>query len=496
MNQKGGILLPFKNEKNNAQTFLKYLENSAISKLSMGSYGLTLISELILTPSPDSNWDIGISRSTGKYFYYDKTLNKSIHKIPEELLNDPRSMPFPNYYKKLVPNDSYGKPIVQLVIKLCVIGDDTTLFVNNVFNQRMHVVTQEDFQKEINIQTDIYFKTMQYLQPIAPGIVYADILKDIKKIDPLLKLIVNNSNKEKDMKKAISSLFFFLNTNQGSSGLGIIGMEVAGKGDTLSKLDKYFIGIRDFSRMRTLQNVARYTLLKLALDTEYNQNDFHKNNVIMVQTPNYFDKGEYALQSVIIDYGRSTKIPPEIMEKIRDLVSKKDYIKALTYLCDKSYSYKMVNDIAFAKGYYGWVCGDYNMNDVEYEEYIKNLLTKINEDIKSYNSDPSIFPKKTPLDSFQLKLKVEKPMALEQYNNDQIDKLFQLREIAIDKNVNAMKLLHDSDPNVYPLLPVSNQIKNQLYNGMIGGIRRKRRNNNKTKKRQTNKNKKSYRNKK
>ena len=124
----------------------------------------------------------------------------------------------------------------------------------------------------------------------------------------------------------------------------------------------------------------------------------------------------------------------------------------------------MVNDIAFAKGYYGWVCGDYNMNDVEYEEYIKNLLTKINEDIKSYNSDPSIFPKKTPLDSFQLKLKVEKPMALEQYNNDQIDKLFQLREIAIDENVNAMKLLHDSDPNVYPLLPVSNQIKNQLYN--------------------------------
>jgi hypothetical protein len=89
---------------------------------------------------------------------------------------------------------------------------------------------------------------------------------------------------------------------------------------------------------------------------------------------------------------------------------------------------------------------------------------------------------------------VEKPMALEQYNNDQIDKLFELREIAIDENVNIMKILHDNDPNLYPLLPVANQLKNQLYNGMIGGGRRKRRNNRKTKRRQTNKNKKSNRN--
>jgi hypothetical protein len=85
-------------------------------------------------------------------------------------------------------------------------------------------------------------------------------------------------------------------------------------------------------------------------------------------------------------------------------------------------------------------------------------------------------------------------MALEQYDNEQIDKLFELRETAIDENVDAMKVLHDSEPNVYPLLPVANQLKNQLYNGMIGGRRRKRNNNKKTKRRQTNKNKKSNKN--
>ena len=44
MRQKGGILLPNKNEK---ETFMAYLDNSDIDFLSKGSYGLTLKTGII-----------------------------------------------------------------------------------------------------------------------------------------------------------------------------------------------------------------------------------------------------------------------------------------------------------------------------------------------------------------------------------------------------------------------------------------------------------------
>ena len=487
MTQKGGIMLPFKNEKNNKETFLNYLKNSDIGKLSMGSYGLTLMTQLVLNPSPESVWGLGKSKKNNKIFYHNKDTLVSTYKIPKDLLDDKSTLPFPNYYKKMEANDSYGSPITNLVVKFCIISNDSELYINNIYGKKLHAVSEENFQNEINVQTDIYLKTMKYLQSICPGIVYADIVKEIRDIKNILLLASDNGDKE--LQEAMSNLYMFLKSNKGAVSLGIIGMELAGTGQTLLSLDRYFTSARDFRRIRTLKNVARYTLLKMALDTEYNQNDFHTNNIIMISTPDYFDDGEFALRGIVIDYGRAVKIPPVIMTQIRDLVGKKDYVKALTYLCDKSYTYKSINTIEFAEGYYGWVCGDYNMSDIEYEEYIKNLLVDINKKISEYNSDPATFPKKTPYDNFHLKLRVPRPLALEEYDNNQIDNLFNLRELAIDKNVNNMKILHDSNPSLYPLLPLSNEIKNSLYNGMIGG-----RKNSKTKRRQTNKNKKSNRN--
>jgi hypothetical protein len=56
----------------------------------------------------------------------------------------------------------------------------------------------------------------------------------------------------------------------------------------------------------------------------------------------------------------------------------------------------------------------------------------------------------------------------------QIDQLFKMREVAIDDLVKTMSSLHDSEPDKYPLLPVSNSLKNSLYNGMIGGKHKRR----------------------
>ncbi len=48
-----------------------------------------------------------------------------------------------------------------------------------------------------------------------------------------------------------------------------------------------------------------------------------------------------------------------------------------------------------------------------------------------------------------------------------------MREHAIDINVQEMDELHRVDAK-YPLLPVSNAIKNSLYNGMFGGKKHKK----------------------
>jgi hypothetical protein len=83
-----------------------------------------------------------------------------------------------------------------------------------------------------------------------------------------------------------------------------------------------------------------------------------------------------------------------------------------------------------------------------------------------------------------------------------INDLFEKRELAIDENIYNMSKLHDADPNKYPLLPLANNIKNNLYNGMIGGLTKRKiksrknkrnkinkRNKNKTNNNKTNNNK-------
>ena len=67
----------------------------------------------------------------------------------------------------------------------------------------------------------------------------------------------------------------------------------------------------------------------------------------------------------------------------------------------------------------------------------------------------------------------EKPPALPETINAEIDVLFQAREIAIDANIETMILAHEQDRIKYPLLPVSTQIKNKLFSGLIGGKRKR-----------------------
>ena len=63
---------------------------------------------------------------------------------------------------------------------------------------------------------------------------------------------------------------------------------------------------------------------------------------------------------------------------------------------------------------------------------------------------------------------------LELYDNEFIEKLFVRREKAIDNNILIMDKLHNNSPDQYPLLPISSNIKDKLFSGIIGGKKKEK----------------------
>lgn len=440
-----GLMLPYKNTKS-IDIIKNYILNSNVKFLAKGLSGYIFLLEL-----PD-----------------------------DFILNNNSTI----FYKNLSPDNKYGTNVTKLLIKLQFItknGD--TIKINNI-----RPISKYDFQNEVNVQTDIYFKTLQYLQPLCPAIVYANIMENnTENVDMLANL--NNrfigSNEEKIyLQKFISNIDKY--------DIGIIAMEFVYNGITLSKyLDSNISKVEE----EKAKNIARFAVLELALKTGYNHGDFHMGNLMLLENTSYFllenDNFEQ-FSPMIIDFGRTTKIEPDmtmtisekkekpptflnfinknvfkksnfkteyikisILNKIRESVSNKNYREALSYLCNPISSNVFVSDLRNID-YFNWICGDYNLKNAadigtyKYEMYSKH----------------DVFVRDTQynLQSLQLPYTVD----------IELDNLYQSRERAIDYIINQMDQLHKKEPIKYPLLPISNQIKNQLYSGMFGGKNKKK----------------------
>jgi hypothetical protein len=411
----GGIMLPYSNQELSKKIFTFYLNNIyKITILSYGTYGIVL---LLLLPN---NID---------------TTNED------------------NFYKQMTPNENYGKIVKSLIIKIQFINNNLEVKLGNY---KFIGTTEEQIQNEINIQTDIFFKTFNYMQPLCPSIIYAEIIKDFSEKMNILNLL----------RKAENLPFPVENNIIYNDNISIIVMEMINKStplvnfihdieENINRINNYIINIQnELNEMNTdytseqvsiamknisiekrkiqiVENISRYSLLKLAIDTGYNHSDFHKGNILIQYDDTYFKNINKS--PILLDFGRTQKLDIGTLNIIKQMVSQKNYIGALTELCKPFNSSlqhtKIVND-----SYFDWVCGDY--------EGLGDRKKKL---------DISI--------------------------NTRIDELFKLRELAIDENIQKMNKLHDSEPNKYPLLPLSNSIKNNLYNGMIGGkikIKRKR----------------------
>ena len=370
----GGMFLP--KQQNLENVVLDYLENSNIKNKSKGSYGVTYILDV-----------------------------KNINNIKNPFLS-------------FEANANLGAPVKKLIVKLCSIEYEKDEDINTTLwdivenNLGISPTNQNDFINEINIQTDIFLKSFSYLQPLCPAIAYSGFL-EYK--NPIQRKIINmfNSGIEKEIDDDYEEFKPYFK-------FGIIVMQLADNYDTVYKLNGKKMGM--LLSDKNMQCSCLFILLQLALITGYTHGDHHISNIMY--NPNdhtYFGNShsEYG-RPLLIDFGRTTKIPSVQMKEIKELAKNHSYTKILEKLCKKPIANEFIRDLQY-QTHYGWACMFY------YGDYDNELRA-----------------------------------------------LFQFREMAIDEVTEEMYALHSYNNN-YPLLPLSNSVKNKLYNGLLNvhSIRKK-----------------------
>lgn len=286
---KGGIFIDTSNK---TEAFTKFIENSNITFLSKGSNGFIFVATL-----------------------RDNNIENS-------------------FYKSINPYH-FKQPVTKLIIKICIVSTSTENVVIN--DKSISPTTEEDFMDEINIQTDVFLKTISYLQPICPAIVFSEITENNKYVSTLLNNYVRMPNERTTVSNP-EQLFNKIINDRLS--YGIIGMEFAYGYQLLYRYIPESNNPELILNMdrNELQNkiiylyYAYYILIELAIMTGYHHGDFHSGNILINNNDNTYFTG-FTGSIFLIDYGLSKKIPPNTMKHIKKLYKIGKYSDILTQLC-------------------------------------------------------------------------------------------------------------------------------------------------------------------
>ena len=334
----------------------------------------------------------------------------------------------------------YNRPVRNILIKLVATAPSLSRNPKRnkiLFEDKRNkaIETESNFRNEVNIQTEIFLKTMNYLEPLCPAPIYGEIKSETDAIELFDKMLYKT-----DDDGVIDILYTFQyevgipsrSNDKKMSSIGILGMELADDYITLNSLyNNPRFTKKDVIRF---ENMARLQLLKLAIDTGYNQNDFHAGNILVDPTySGYYDKLKGKI--MLIDFGRASKIQPGYLKQIKEYVSNRNYKDALLLLY-KSSQFKSFRLYTYPN-YYGWIADVYNNNtpNVPNEENVY-VQTKEQE--------------------------VENQTQTAEELNAALYNLDTLIEKSIDKRVNQFL---NRKHKIY--LPLSNAIKKTLFSGMI-----------------------------
>jgi hypothetical protein len=402
------------------QNILHYLKHSKIEHFSKGSYGIVKKSTLLDETPSDIN-----------YFL---SLNTDV-----DVVKNKRSKHFTHI-------EQYKNPIKSLIIKICLINIDDKPYPLNIpmkpyfknvptFKENkdkpklMSFIDESEFKNEVNIQTDVYLKTMKFLQPSCPAIIHAEIITDLRSTN-----LTNSTDSQDEQMLKLLELPKFDPRNTPSYGL--IFMEFIDGYETFENFKTPKLKTK-----KSFTIMLLWTLIQLTLETGYAHGDHHFNNILI--TNNYPKSGYFngnTTRILLIDFGRASRVPPSQLNIFKSLCQRKKYTDALMLLSGRykdefgknTYiTNEYVADYVNYRDLYGWAFGSYGGKLTE-KEYKNKLF-----EAKYCDS-----------------------------TNELIHNIFALREIAVNKNVITMRRLHLIKPIMYPLLPLSNSVKKQLFNGV------------------------------
>lgn len=350
---------------------------------------------------------------------------------------------------------NYRQPVKCILIKLVALGTIGDMdILGNIWDytgNKKRIDTEENFINEVNVQTDIFFKTMEYLEPICPAPVYSDVFRSIDESVLFLNSITPLHNDDKHRK--VLDIIQVQVEKGNIPSLGVLGMEIADGYYPLVFLEAMFK--RNPDTYTWCMEAAKLEILKMAIRTGYAHNDFHRGNILF--NPRY--QGKYKnipMKFLVIDFGFTSKLDPEILKQMKELYSEKRFQEALKLF--KGLKRPDGRYIADSPYQYGWL---YN-EDVDRNG---NLL----------------------------------PTREDAVYNEICETIIEAEKAATDDRIKLFKSEHKYDPDLYPLLPLSNNIKNKFYQGILydnsksierGGKRKKsRKHQNKRKTKKNNKSK-------
>jgi hypothetical protein len=333
-----------------------------------------------------------------------------------------------NPFLELTSGENFGKPIHSFIIKICLLEETDgqfddfyeaeyggNLYVNSnhpfyrisfVFSSSTFI---DSFIEEINAQCDIYSKTMRFGNPICPAVVGSYIITQTNE-EPLLDIFEIPKTPPELRTTPLKYGILVMTEAKGLT------FNSAFQYNRLDQTTKHKIQ-HEHSKITNQLSIMRlcagmHALIRLAIETGYYHGDHHFSN-LMIDVKN---------NVTLIDFGHSEKIPPKEMAEIKELYNDHKYLHILRVLCRKTQFNRYISYVQYSD-LYGWACGDYNGKKPDY--------------------------------------------AFDDKFNDVIDGLVKMQEQTIDSDIQTMNALHETNPARYPLFPLSNTIKSNLYMGHL-----------------------------
>jgi len=429
--KKGGIFI---NTTNYKEAFEKFLKNSKIKYLSRGASGITFMATLNEGVEIENNYIYSSSVKYGEEIKYlivklgfSEALKMDYTYIKTPLYNNYNELKEKENLTQKEKNDKDNAEY-RLLNTLCFLYDKIELKYTN----------ETEFINEVNSQCKIYLKTIDYLQPVCPGIVFSNIYTEYNEILYLLFGLRNNA--EDEFTKNFLGEIYNKHGYKVYKNLTVIGMEYVETSEKAETLLKYLIEYDNSTKTNELKeqyelyiNMGRFIVLYLTLRTGYTHGDFHSANIMINKKDETYFKG-YKGSPVIIDFGHTQQLEESKLNEFRNLCEEEKYVEALRLLCSINRPDGLVMNKKEYTKQYGWICGNYNL--LEGKEV----------------TDDGYWEK----------------------TNDELKKLFKARTLAVQDLVDEFNIKHDNEPDKYPSLPLDREFKtNKIFHGIKTENKRK-----------------------